>query len=514
MPQPPQPPPPPGGPPQGGFGPPPPPPPSAPYGAYQQQPYGAPTMPPGGPSGGGGGRKQNTQMVIIIAAVVAVVLLVGGGVWYLNSTADGGRKDESKGSSGAPKRPSGGATEKPPSDPKGKLLFRLPKPDLGKVEQIDTRGSWLTDTVYAKSGHSEVGGYDPDSGKELWKLPLDGAACAASREVSEDGYAVVITEPQKRKKSGDVFGCSEVVVFDVNSGTKLWQRSAKVGSDKLPFKEATIAKGTVAVGGTYGGAAFDLKSGKERWQPKATDTCMDDGYAGGERLIAVRRCGEYSEPRLEVQLLDPVSGKPKWSHKVSRGIQHVSVVSTEPLVYAVSATNEVAGPTDYFVLDEKTGAMQTKIAVDPERYQSTCNSTEVFLCRHVAVTDTRLFLATKDHQNDTGNGSTNELVAFDLASGKSVAGKVDAGAGRFYPLRADGDNVIAFRAGASDHVMSIDGATRKRTVLLKLPDGVAGLGPDTSELLYGNGRLFFATPILGSGFGDEEEFLAQGYGAR
>ncbi|MGW0731551.1 outer membrane protein assembly factor BamB family protein [Streptomyces sp. NPDC002851] len=500
------------------------------YGAYQQQPYGAPTMPPGGPAGGGG-KKLNTQMTIIIAAVVAVVLIIGGGVWYANSGDDGGKQDESKNSSGGTggdeKSAGGGGKEKAPSDPNSKVLFQVPQPSLGKLKQVDARGSWLHDKVYAVSGTSQITGYDVDSGKEAWKLPLDGPACGYSREISEDGLTAVITGSQKPKNEDDYSPCTEVVVFDVKSGDKLWQKNIKVSSEPLALDEATITGGTLAVASsTNGGAAFNLKTGKELWKPKANDTCEDAGYGGGEQLVALRRCGSYDNPRLEVQLLDQVSGKPKWSHKVSPGIQYANIVSTKPVVYGVSSTNEAAGPTDYFTLDEKTGAMRSKIAVDPKKYLRTCQTTEVYSCRNVAVAGDRLFLATFQHRGASGDiGLTNEVVAFDLATGKSVAGKTDAGpAWTLYPLRADGNNVIAYKRppyNQGGQVVSIDGSTLKETVLLKNPadesvrKAETSFVPDGDEMLYGDGKLFLAQKIVSerSSSLDTEKPLAIGFGA-
>ncbi|MFC7306152.1 PQQ-binding-like beta-propeller repeat protein [Streptomyces monticola] len=481
------------------------------YGAYQQQPYGTPPPPPGGP-GGPGGKQPNSQLMIIVAAVVAVALIVGGGIWFAKSSGDDGKKDESKSSGGATggekggEGPAGtGGAEKVPSDTSAKIIYQAQGPKVGADKTLSVKGSWLTDEVYAKSGESKIVGYDVASGKPKWTLPLSGPTCAGSRQVSGDGLAAVVFEAAGKK---DYNGCSEVAVFDLKSGEKLWQKNISDGSSKADFQEVVISQGTVAAGGgTDGGAAWDLKSGEKRWAPEPNDTCKDAGYAGGEQMVAVRECGSYSDPRVEVQLIDPASGTPKWTYKLPDGIDNAKVMSTKPVVFGVDSGGITAsGVTDIFALDDG-GKLRGKAVLEDGKYQLDCEVNLVQDCVGVAVGGNRVYVPTADHQGSSAAGTTNEVVAFDLDSGKQVGSKIDAGDRyKILPLRMDGSNLLAYKEPPYDkggQVVTIDPKSGKQTVLLENPSEreirdveTQYSLPDGAEMLYGNGRLFLADELM------------------
>ena len=281
-------------------------PPGPPYGyGYPQQP---PTYPmqPQVPQGGGGGRKPNGQVVIIVAAVAAVALIIGGGVWYSSSSGKDDGKNNSSGTSGGTGGKGGtgggkttGSTgkEKVPANTGSKVLFQVPAPAVPAETSVSTVGSWLTDKVYAKSGNAEINGYDPDSGAKVWTIKLPGPVCAASPHASDSGRTAIVYEPAMPTKAKPSHGCSEVSALDLAAGKLLWTKSVKSGDQKISLNNVTTSANTVAVGSTSGGAAFDISTGKALWAPKPTDSCYDAGYGGGDKLVAVRKCGEYGRDR-------------------------------------------------------------------------------------------------------------------------------------------------------------------------------------------------------------------------
>ncbi|MDQ8708279.1 PQQ-binding-like beta-propeller repeat protein, partial [Streptomyces sp. LHD-70] len=479
-----------------------------PYG-YQQYPQPA-TQPMGGPGGPGGGKKVNAQLAIIVAAVVAVALIVGGGFWYASSGDE--PKEEAKtgeggsGGKGGESGPAGGGgDEKVPSNTSAQVRFQLPAPKVGEDTTLSVKGSWLTDDAYVKSGENKIVGYGPKDGKELWTLPLSGPTCAGSRQVSDDGLAAVVFEAEGKKEYN---GCSQIAVFDTKTGDKLWQESVSDGGGKADFQEVVISGETVAVGGgTDGGAAFELKSGKPRWVPKPSDTCKDAGYAGGEQLVAVRKCGSYDNPRLEVQLIDPTSGTPKWTYKLPAGIDNAKVMSTKPVVFGVDSTDITAsGVSDIFALDE-AGKLRSKAALGEREYQLDCDVNQVQECSGVVVGNDRVYVPTAQHQGSGDYGMTNEIISFDLATGKTVGPKADAGERyQMLPLRMDGTNILAYKIPPYDkggQVVTIDPKTGKQTVLLENPaqedirDAETQYSlPDGAEMLYGNGGLYISDKLM------------------
>ncbi|MFC9404429.1 PQQ-binding-like beta-propeller repeat protein [[Kitasatospora] papulosa] len=512
--------PPPGQPPtQPGYGFPQGPPPGQP-GMHPQQGYGYPTAPMQpqyvAPQPGGG-KKFNTQMKIIVAAVVAVVLIVGGGVLYATGGDEGGKQDVASGGTTGGEGKGGegdglaGGTEKAPSDTKSKVGFQLPHPKVTDTTVVD--GSWVTDKVYVKTGVYEVAGYDLAKGTKVWSIPLKGQVCAASRHMSKDYRTAVVFEEGKPSAADKYPSCNQVGALDLATGKLMWSKSvtsASSGDKPVRFGEVTLSGSTVAAGGTSGGAAFNLADGAELWKPKAdTNNCYDMGYGGGDALAVVRKCGSYDAPQLTIQALNPTTGAPLSSYAMPAGVEYASIVSTKPLVVAADV-GDTAGDgssiSDFFSIDAATGKLIVRISADADKYAAECGSTEVEQCGSLAVGNNRIYVPTEEHEGGGEYGDTNEIVAFDLTTGKLVGGRADAG-DRYTltPLRMDGTNVIAYKRPPYDkggQIVSIDGSTFKETVLMVNPDDEAVRDAETSfsvdyaEFIYEKGRLFISEKMV------------------
>ncbi|MEU8760799.1 PQQ-binding-like beta-propeller repeat protein [Streptomyces sp. NPDC048659] len=520
-------------------------PPQPPYGQPPQQPYGYPTQPvyqQAPPPGPGGGKKPSAQARIVIAAVVAVVLLVGVGLWYANSGGDEGPGKDAKGTTAGGTASGGGSggtggggadgpgKEKAPANTAAKLTVQLPQP---KVEDVtDVAGSWITAKAYVKTGVNSVVGYDLDKGTALWTLPLTGQVCGTSRHVTADGKTPILFEAGKRMPPKNYQPCTEVGLVDLNTGKLVWSTSVTggaAGDGKAKFNEVTLSGATVAAGGTDGGAAFDVANGNPRWKPQANaQNCYDMGYGGGAGLVAARKCGPYGSQYVLIQNLNPTTGAPLSQYRMPAGVDYASVVSTSPLVVAADVgdtATDGSGISDFFSIDEKTGKLKAKISADSDRYAARCRSTEVENCSKVLVGNGRLYLPTEKHEGSTGEygDETNEIVAFDLASGQPVPEKADAG-DRYtmVPLRMDGGNLVAYKLPPYDkggQVVAIDGATMKQTTLLETP-AVKGLdnpertfSSDYSEALYADGRFFLSEVMISKQrtSSSAKEYLAVGY---
>ncbi|EGX58082.1 secreted protein [Streptomyces zinciresistens K42] len=522
-------------------------PPAAPYGypgqqpnpyAQPQNPYsqppgygypqpGMPTHPQPHTVAGGAGGSNGSRTAVVVASVVVVIALVVSGVW-LYTSRDGGGKDETAtsgggtggGTGGQGGGPGGGAdtpdgTEKVPSDPNSDLLFKIPSPDVPNGTSVVVSGSWLTGKAYVKSGVSEIVGYDPGKGTRLWTLKLPGPVCQASKQVTADGVTAVAFQPAKPTKERPSSGCSQLAAIDLGTGKKLWTKSAKTGGRALNFDNVTVSGGTVAAGGISGGTAFDIKTGKQLWAPKSGGGCYDLGYAGGPRLVAVRKCGSYDQPQLGIQTIDPKSGKVISEYKMAEGVDYASVISTEPLVVAAEVgESDAIGISDAFSIDNRTGKLRIRVSLPADKFAARCAGvTTIEACTGVVVGNDRLYVATKEHAGTSDYGQTNEIVAFDLSTGKQTGQRADAGERyTITPLRMDGGNVIAYKRPPYDkggQIVSIDGGTFKETKLLENPaarsvrDVETRMSPEYSELLYAQGRLYmsarFASELSSSG---------------
>ncbi|MGW3581616.1 outer membrane protein assembly factor BamB family protein [Streptomyces rubiginosohelvolus] len=506
-----------------------------------QQAYGYPTQPMqpqyGAPQpGGSGGKKFSTQMQIIVAAAVAVVLIIGAGVIYSATSGDGGKDEASSsgstGGEGKGGEDSGlaGGSEKVPANTKSKVAFQVPQPVVKDIVQVE--GSWLTDKAYVKTGIDGINGYDRDKGTKLWSIPLPGEMCTTSRHMSKDDKTAILfreTRPTKEKKYP---ACDQVGVIDLAAGKLLWSKSvtSATGGDRpVTFDEVTLSGTTVAAGGTSGGAAFKLADGAELWKPKTgADGCYDRGYAGGEALAVVRKCGTYDSPQLTVQALNPTTGAPLSSYQMPAGVEYAHIVSTKPLVVAADVgdtAGDGSGISDFFSLDAATGKLKVRIPADAEKYAGDCDSTEVEKCQNMAVGNNRLYLPTERHDGTSEYGDTNEVVAFDLDTGKLLGGRADAGDRHILtPLRMDGTSIIAYKEAPYDkggQVVSIDGETFKQTTLMENPDDEAvrkaekRFSVGSAELLYSDGQFYMAAPAVhkpSSYSPDEKVYLVVAYG--
>ncbi|MGW3954454.1 outer membrane protein assembly factor BamB family protein [Streptomyces sp. NPDC004752] len=506
---------------------------------YGQQPgygypgqSGMPPQPQPGPPGGPA--KSKAPLIIIVSAVVAIALIIGGGLVYSNTKSSGddsAKKDTAsssggtggKGSKGDSGGGSTGGKEQVPADTASKVLFQVPLPTTD--DTVVTSGSWLTDKVYAKSGIAEIVGYDPAKGTKLWTIKLPGPVCEATDHITSDNKTAVVFQPRMPEKNSSE-GCSQLALIDLDAGTKLWTKTVNSGDRPINFDNVTIAQNTVAVGSTSGGGAFDL-SGKALWQPKPTDTCYDAGYGGGEKLVAVRKCGSYDNRQLHIQTIDPKSGKVISEYKMTAGIEYAAIVSTDPLVVAADvgdSAGDGSGISDYFSIDNKTGKLRARISAPGEDFAGRCDGiSRIEYCKQIAVGGDKLYVPTEEHDGSGQYSKTNEIVAFDLATGKQTGQRADAGDGyTISPLRMDGANLIAYKRPPYDkggQIVSIDGSSFKETTLLENPatkavrDAETSLLPDYAEIRYAQGRLYMSAVFAHKPSEYSKEYLAVAFGA-
>ncbi|MEU8889447.1 PQQ-binding-like beta-propeller repeat protein [Streptomyces sp. NPDC048442] len=484
------------------------------------------------PGGSGGGGLSN-QLKIIIAAVAAVVLIVGAGVVYKATSSDG-TEDVAGSSSGGgggdgkteekagPPAPDGAGKEKAPENVTSKVKFQVPMPVV--KELTDAKGSWATDKVYAKAGVKTIVGYDPEKGTELWKLPLTGEVCGESRFLSKDGNKAAFLFEGTLEAGKKVAPCSEIGLFDLTTGKLLWQHHFKDADRLASLDQVTISGDTVAAGGTGGAGAVDI-NGKELWSPKpSADNCEDKGYGGGPALVAIRQCGTYDAPQLLIQTLNPTSGAPLSTYKLPAGAETASIVSTKPLLVGAEVNDSAtgtAGISDLFSIDGATGKLLAQMPVDGEKYDLHCPRGDIEGCTKVAVGNGKVYLPTVQRRSTAETGRTNEIVSWDLKTGKPTSDNIPAGERySMVPLRMDGGNLIVYKFPPYDkggQVASIDGGSLKQTVLLDNPgdravrDAESSLTINFENARFAGGRLFLSNDLL-SDSNTSQKYLAMVFG--
>ncbi len=173
------------------------------------------------------------------------------------------------------------------------------------------------------------------------------------------------------------------------------------------------------------------------------------------------------------------------------------------------------GISDLFVVDPK-GELKARIPLASGDFGGKCGS-EVEKCTNMVVGNGKLYLPSYEHQGQASGGRTNELLSFDLETGKQTTDRADAGERyTMFPLRMDGSNIIAYKNPPYDkggQIVSIDGRTMKETVLMENPEDKAsrraetGYSPEYSEYRYHNGKFFISRTTVSKPYSDDPEYL-------
>lgn len=253
-----------------------------------------------------------------------------------------------------------------------------------------------------------------------------------TRHVSVDGRTAVAYAGEGAGAGGEggdgpdadplTRACDRLAVFDVDAGKKTWDTRLPGAGSSLAVN-VTMTDGTVVTAWGQGSAAYELTGGERLWADTEPSACTDEGFAGGDGLLALLSCGDSADPTYRVQKIDPRTGKAEWTYRVARGVQGVYLVSGSPAVIAVAAGDVAV--TDLISLDER-GKRRATIRLNPDHQVLDCDRTfsaVVESCDAIVVGDQRLYLSEEDH-----------IVSYDLATGRT-AGKFDAPAdGETHPL--------------------------------------------------------------------------------
>ncbi|GKQ39771.1 PQQ-like beta-propeller repeat protein [Streptomyces sp. A012304] len=449
--------------------------------------------------------KRRRRMLGAVIALVLTVLAAGGGLlWYGSGETQDDKKPTATRQAPDEVRET---VEKVPASPEGMLVVEHDEENLAQSTDTNPRyapGTWAVGKLVAKGVADRIEAYKTDSLNDTvaWTLKLDGHLCATTRHVTADGRTAVVIQPPQAKGAEKEGVCDQVVLVDLNTGKKVWQK--KMPSANFAYvtnTNLTLTEGVVAVAWGRGSVAYDMKDGKQLWNGTTTSACEDKGFAGGRALLALLSCGEAPDATYQVQKLDPRTGKAQWTYRVARGVDSVYLPSSSPPVLAVAAGD--ISVTDLITLDDK-GKHQASIALSG--YEAKCGARYfsrplfgvVENCDGMVVGRDQLFVMSKE--NIATGQPSDWIVAFDVRTGKTQGKFEGRELQMVYPLRMSGDDLLIYRRGAGAvapaAVVSWNARTDKETPLLlfSLPeDSEADLSdPDESDIVFEQGRAFFA----------------------
>ncbi|WP_371678191.1 PQQ-binding-like beta-propeller repeat protein [Streptomyces sp. NBC_01276] len=498
-------------------------PPTVPQGGYGFPPPGAPTVAypaasvPGGPARG-------RRTAVVIAAAVAGVLVLGTGAWFAFAGGDGAdpKKPVAQGSTPADPKPSGSpsvdkgdgsgnggsdridlnAGRKPGED---KALWLKTAKLTGPGAGIPTKGQWVVGDTVVKTVDKSLVAYAATDGKEKWKLDVRTEVCGLTGQVTPDGKTVVIV----KDGAGDSATCDQMKLIDLKAGKEVWTKQVQKEGlfDREVDASLAFTADTLVVNRMAGTSAYRLSTGERLFSGTGPEGCQPASYAAGNgKLIGIAYCQD-DDHTVEVQDADPLTGKKTWSYRLPKGYNVNAVYSVNPTV--IDASNRDTKQRAIISLGND-GQKRASMSA-PGNFALNCggsSSTEgLQFCGDRAVDGDTLYLSTASE-----DATNNEMVAFDLASGKAKW-RTAAGDKKFYvPLKAANGQVTVYRTGPLDEpgeIVSMAAGEGKPKVLMRLPSGPSAKIENSflfAQRSYEGGRFFLSTTTL-NGEGKDEKLL-------
>jgi len=431
------------------------------YGQYGQYP--THPMPGGGiQPPGGSGRKG--RVLAVVAAIVAVVLIAGGGIWFLASGDDGTEaKGDTKGTTNGGTDGGDGKT----GVINAELAWKVEPPKVDKQDILtDVPGTWFVGKNIIKTTTTSTTAYDMKSGEVAWSIDMPRPkSCSAAHEMS--GGKTVVQYGRR---------CEFVMGIDLATGKELWKKelpSEQGTSTEFNYTEMAVSGDIGAVSWIGNAVGYDLATGKELWQQEEGAECRDRGYSGGAQLVAKLECGFGGQQK--VQGVGP-GGKKEWEWKAPNGIKVLKVLSTDPVVLGVNAGGESSIDITDLMLLSNSGKLQRKISITKDRHNLGCRGITLSGCPGTVVDGNTLYIASHPHQGDAEYGRTNEIIAFDLTTGKPKWLGEPTEEGLIVPVTVENGSLIAYEHPSYDkpgQVVTLDPENGKASPRMKMSaDGV------------------------------------------
>ncbi|MFI5865928.1 PQQ-binding-like beta-propeller repeat protein [Streptomyces sp. NPDC051546] len=495
--------------------------PQAPYGQQPQGPYGQqppggygfppqpPHMPPGMPPGPPAGPKK--KLAVVIAAAVAGVLVLGTGGYFLlfdgKETSDkvigqdttppaddkaspSASVDKGDGSGNGGEEQDLNAGRK---QGESKVLWFKSSTIDGPGSGVDSQGQWIVGDTVVKTLWKSVTGYGVKDGKEKWTLALPTEICGVTG-MTADGKTVVLY------KNGESSGadCNMMRMIDLKAGKEGWTKEVpKEGLfDIMTSVDLALTGDSLVVNRLGTSSAFKVSTGDKLFDNKRDEGCRPtDFVALNGKMISIATCQD-ADKTVEVMDADPVTGKNTWIYKLPKGFDVKNVYSLDPIVLDLGNSE---GKERSIVVLGPDGKQRTTVAGEGS-FPVGCGGLfnhSLQSCGSSYVDANTLYLPTK-----ADIGKANEIVAFDLGTGK-VKWRTPAEEGRtLTPLKAAGGQVVVYREAESDkggEVLTIPAAGGTPTAVLRNPSGPSApvessfTSPDVE---FVDGRLFISASHL------------------
>ncbi|MEW2581775.1 outer membrane protein assembly factor BamB family protein [Streptomyces virginiae] len=493
---------------------------------YPQQPPTVPAYPAHGlqpPAPGASGMPPKKKLTLLVAAAVASLLVLGG-VGYVAFGGDEGDPKEPVAQESGDAKPSGSPSVDvgDGSGPGGnqqtdlnagrkqgedKVLWLKTTKIDGPGAGVATKGQWVVGDTVAKTVGKTIKGYAVADGKEKWTITFPAAICGMTRRTTDDGKTVVMYADSPSETAN----CNQIRMVDLKTGKEGWSKEVAKESAFDMFIDPSLAMtgDVVTVNRLTRATAFRISTGEKLFGSPA-EGCVPGAYAAGSgKLIGIATCND-PDMTVEVQDADPATGKKTWTYRLPKGWKVSRVYAVDPVV--LHLTNASTKENSIVVLGPD-GKQRTTLSGDGN-FSTECSASHddtLQGCATAVVDAGTLYLPTK-----ADIGKANEIVAFDLTSGKAKW-RVPAGEGRtLEPLKAANGQLIAYRRAEPNmggEVLSVPADGSTPTALLRHPSGPSA--PIESSFYspqvdYADGRFFISTSRLLAQDKDEKLLMVFG----
>ncbi|THA33777.1 hypothetical protein E6R18_09050 [Streptomyces sp. A1277] len=496
------------------------------YGFPPQQYPGAPVPP--GPGGSGGGPFKG-KPAAIIAAAVAALLVIGGGVYFATSGGDDDdnkpvakKSEEVQKPSGSPSVDEGDGNgtgredddlNSGRKDGEAKVLW-LQKNDVDLPRNgADVYGPWIVGDTIVKGMYRTVSGYSVADGTQKWTLKLSTDICSAPEQTTSDGKIVIAVKNGTTEKAD----CSDLQLIDLNTGKAGWKKEVKKSGlfDMMSDLSMAISGDTVTAGRTGASNAYRVSDGKELFG-KRSGTCQPFAFAGGAKLIAATNCrtGDADNPQHEIEEIDPTTGKPKWTYKPARGWEVDKVYSVSPLIVSLTKGSSSDDKKWSILALRENGTLRSQLVGDKDdKFAPECGGRFTIFgqrldgCTGVAADANTFYMATQD--DTSGSARTNQVVAFNLNTGKPKWKAKAPAEHTMKPLRMEGGDVLLYVEGGygkGGGIATLSPAGGSPKAVLQHPDSTSSIESSfyNPKIVYAGGRSFIASGRV-SASNDKEE---------
>ncbi|WP_435971475.1 outer membrane protein assembly factor BamB family protein [Streptomyces sp. Qhu_M48] len=477
-----------------------------PWYRHRPQPWPAPDNPYAPEGYGPPPPRPRRRWWPVAAAALALLLLGGVGVYLLDARSG----PERGGSYGAGQDRAGSESGAPPTTAPPKASAR-PTPTPSRVptteeiaqerkageasawivddrtdlprRNIPTENLWIVGDTVVQAVYKRVVAHRLGDGAEVWSVTLPTPVCETPVNPTPDGKVVIVLQNVEAWTGAR---CNQLRMIDLRTGKEGWhKRLTETGAaDGTIIVDSAISGGTVAIVQSMKAAAYRVADGRRLYDIPLENPgkCYPGRVAGGSRLLVLASCAIATEKAYDqIREIDPATGKVRWRHRTEPGRRIGQVLSVAPAV--ITTVHRETHADDWRVLAlGPDGRVRGTIDPRPKGFKhcgdTVDTSADAQACREAVVGGGLVLL-----------GGTDRVGAYDLGTGKLVWGVKAGGTSYgYFPLRVGpGKTGLVYQPGTRSEPGRV----------LRIGPGGADTVKDVLRLPASTARVEFGMGVVG-----------------